>query len=514
MPANLKLTSVIVTPPEPKAGQRVTFAAEVENTGDAASPDGTVIGVGFQVDGSVQAWGDYRTAGMAPGEVTIIAASSGPNGKPYWIATEGSHAVLAWVDDVNRIPEGNETDNKATETLVVAPGAVVPPDPGNGGEPPPANSTICNDLNSFQTALNRGDLDVTLTVPVNAPNGGINIPRKNEGRIVRCTGNGIINRGAGGGHVLRSDGGGGRLTLIGVRVDGGWRSNKHEGSDADSNYMLGGFDFLRIENCVTCYSYRTGWNVGDCKVLEIVNSTMFACPRDTCWEPAVRDYLFEGNLVQHCGDDGWGTHQGGIGNNLVTKSIICRNNTFRDAFGFKGHAGAADGTHNGKPSRILVENNTFEAAGLYCTYFFKDMGNNEPWANPRNITFKNNTFRDMRLTTQSSGGQRIGVGILLGFPEGTYDNTLRFEANTYIRNAGNNGKRLQDCYEWGKKNGATKPTNVPGAAEFEGFFAKNGFKPDEKFELADRAYRNDGGQNPGAIAFVNNTWQGGWNNIP
>jgi subtilase family serine protease len=37
----------------------------------------------------------------------------------YWIATAGSHSVTAWVDDVNRIAESNENNNKLTETVSV-----------------------------------------------------------------------------------------------------------------------------------------------------------------------------------------------------------------------------------------------------------------------------------------------------------------------------------------------------------------------------------------------------------
>jgi hypothetical protein len=376
--------------------------------------------------------------------------------------------------------------------------------------PPPGNSSIVTTLQQLQSALNNGALDITLTAAITAPAGGVNIPRINGGRIFRCAGNGLITRGASTGHVLRSDGSGGSLTLIGVRVDGGWRSNPHEGDDSQSNYYLEGFDFLRIESCVSAFSLRTGWNVGNCKKLEIVKSTLFACPRDTCWEPGVRDYLFEDNLVQHCGDDGWGTHFGSIGSNQVTKSIICRRNTFRDCFGVKGHGGTADGTHNGKKSQVLIEDNVFEACGLYGFYFWQDNGNNEPWSPPRNITFQRNKIIDLRSTTRSSGGQRIGVAMILGFPGASYDGTCSLRDNTFIRNDASSGQTLQSRYAWGTLAG--KPSNVPGANSFQGFFTKTGFAPTETFELASTGYRNDGGGNAGAIQHSGNTWQGNWNN--
>lgn len=375
---------------------------------------------------------------------------------------------------------------------------------------PSPTSTMVSTATALQNALNAGDLDITLTAAVTAPSGGINIPRIPGGRVLRGTSAALITRGATTGHVLRSDGTGGSLTLVGIRVDGGWRSNKHEGSDAESNYFLEDYDFLRIDGCVSAYSYRTGWCVGGTKRLEVVNSTLFACPRDTVWEPDVRDYLFEGNLVQHCGDDGWGNHQGAIGNNLVTKSIICRNNVFRDCFGLKLHAGVATGTINGKTSQILIENNTFEACGLYGLYFWEDFGNGEPWAAPRNITVRNNTWKDLRATTQSSGGQVIGVAVLLGFPDTSYDASLVISNNTFVRNAAAQGQTLQSRYSWAQLNSPDKPQNVPGAGSFEGFFTKTGFAPSEVFDLASTGYRNDGGS--GSFTHSGNTWTGSWTN--
>jgi subtilase family serine protease len=37
----------------------------------------------------------------------------------YWPATSGSHTVQAWVDDVNRIAESNENNNKLTANFSV-----------------------------------------------------------------------------------------------------------------------------------------------------------------------------------------------------------------------------------------------------------------------------------------------------------------------------------------------------------------------------------------------------------
>jgi len=118
---DLVVTSVSMTPANPKAGDHVVFTAVVTNQGTAATPVGTVVGVGFDLDGSATAavWEDTHTASLAPGATATLTATGGTSGGNYWIATSGTHNVTAWVDDVNRIPESNETNNKLTEFVAV-----------------------------------------------------------------------------------------------------------------------------------------------------------------------------------------------------------------------------------------------------------------------------------------------------------------------------------------------------------------------------------------------------------
>lgn len=371
-------------------------------------------------------------------------------------------------------------------------------------------------LSELTTALNRGDLDITITAPITVPAGGLYIPRIASGRTLRCDANGILVRGSMDGpiaHSLDSETGG-RLTLVGVRADGGWRSDMHEDSDMMSNYIFFYYDFLRIDGCVSAYSYSHGWYVSESKQLEIENSVIFACSRDAVYEGGTRDYLFRNNLVQHCADDCWGTHQGSIGNNLVTKWILVENNTFRDAIGLKAFSGAASGTINGKPSGITIRNNTFEAGALYGFMFLKDVNwPQEPWAPPRNMTVENNTWKDVRITSRSSGGQVVNVVMNLNFPDTYYDSSLIIRNNTCIRNPSFDGQPLQNCYSWAQLNSPDKPQNVPGAGAFQGFHAKTGFQPDETFYLTTVGYRNDGGSNPQDITHSGNVWIGsGWTN--
>ena len=56
---------------------------------------------------------------LAAGASVTLTANNGTNGINYWTATSGSHTVQAWVDDVNRIAESNENNNKTTAPISV-----------------------------------------------------------------------------------------------------------------------------------------------------------------------------------------------------------------------------------------------------------------------------------------------------------------------------------------------------------------------------------------------------------
>jgi len=99
----------------------VVFSCVVKNQGSVATPAGTIIGVQFAVDGVTTPinWSDTDTTSLAPGASVTLTANNGTNGVNYWTATSGSHSVQAWVDDVNRIGESNETNNKTTAPFTV-----------------------------------------------------------------------------------------------------------------------------------------------------------------------------------------------------------------------------------------------------------------------------------------------------------------------------------------------------------------------------------------------------------
>jgi hypothetical protein len=118
---DLVVSSLTWSPANPAPGDHVVFTAVVTNQGTAPTPAGTIVGVGFYLDGATAAnvWEDTDTTSLAPGASITLTATGGAASVNYWIATAGSHSVTAWVDDVNRITESNESNNKLTETVSV-----------------------------------------------------------------------------------------------------------------------------------------------------------------------------------------------------------------------------------------------------------------------------------------------------------------------------------------------------------------------------------------------------------
>ena len=119
---DLIVSSMTWNPANPQPGDHVVFTAVVTNQGTQATPAGTVLGVGFYLDGTSSAtvWEDTDTTSLAPGASVTLTTTGGAAGVNYWIATAGSHSVTAWVDDVNRIAESNKNNNKLTETVTVS----------------------------------------------------------------------------------------------------------------------------------------------------------------------------------------------------------------------------------------------------------------------------------------------------------------------------------------------------------------------------------------------------------
>ncbi len=106
------VTDVSWTPADPVIGTAVTFKATIKNKGTGATPAGTILGVRFSVDGVTTGCSDTYTSALAAGDSIILTANPSNCGPSTWTATEGTHTVEAFVDDINRIAESDETNNK------------------------------------------------------------------------------------------------------------------------------------------------------------------------------------------------------------------------------------------------------------------------------------------------------------------------------------------------------------------------------------------------------------------
>lgn len=119
---DLIVTGITSSPASPLTGDPVTFSAVVKNQGTGATPAGTIIGVSFFIDNTQVSWSDNTTSSLAAGASVTVTANGGPGGTAIWNASTGTHTVMAWVDDVNRMQESNENNNQSTQSLVVTTG--------------------------------------------------------------------------------------------------------------------------------------------------------------------------------------------------------------------------------------------------------------------------------------------------------------------------------------------------------------------------------------------------------
>ena len=116
---DLVVTAVTQSPTNPAPGQAVTFSATISNLGKSTKPVGAINGVAFFVDGVKVTWSDTNTQALSPGQTVTLTSNGGPTGSATWAATGGAHQVDAIVDDINRIAEGDENNNKLSIPLTV-----------------------------------------------------------------------------------------------------------------------------------------------------------------------------------------------------------------------------------------------------------------------------------------------------------------------------------------------------------------------------------------------------------
>ena len=110
---NPSLPDVIVTSLSYANG---VFTSTVKNQGTGASPSGIIIGVSYSVDGVAKTFSDTTIGPLAAGASKTIGTSAAP----YTIPA-GPHTIMAYVDNVNRFAESNETNNKRSQSITINP---------------------------------------------------------------------------------------------------------------------------------------------------------------------------------------------------------------------------------------------------------------------------------------------------------------------------------------------------------------------------------------------------------
>ncbi len=112
---DLQVLSITSTPPNPAAGQAVSFTVAVNNRGTQASGVSSTTRVTV---GSTTL--NTSTPSIAAGNTVNVAISG------TWTATAGGATITATADATNVITETNEGNNSLSQSIVVGRGAAVP----------------------------------------------------------------------------------------------------------------------------------------------------------------------------------------------------------------------------------------------------------------------------------------------------------------------------------------------------------------------------------------------------
>lgn len=125
------LVDDVIVPPGLTTGQPATLGALVTNRGNAPSPTGAVVGVGFYLgdpgpnpaEGSSIAWAS-TSAGLAAGASVQLDTATAPMHSGPWYPTDaGDVKITAYVDDVHRVSEAVEGNNRLTVDVTVEQGS-------------------------------------------------------------------------------------------------------------------------------------------------------------------------------------------------------------------------------------------------------------------------------------------------------------------------------------------------------------------------------------------------------
>ncbi|MDB5176123.1 MAG: hypothetical protein JWM81_981 [Candidatus Saccharibacteria bacterium] len=157
--SDLTVSALTWTPATVVSGNEVTFSATIKNTGKAATPAGTAIGVSFTVNGTKVTWSDASTTSLAAGASRVITATTGTTAKASWKSgAAGTYSVVATANYAKRFNESSTTNNTLTKSVVVN------PVPGTG-----LTATYYNGIAFNTLALSRIDKTINFSFGTGTP---------------------------------------------------------------------------------------------------------------------------------------------------------------------------------------------------------------------------------------------------------------------------------------------------------------------------------------------------------
>ncbi len=111
--------SLSYSPTSVAAGGTVTFSAVAWNQGVGPTPNGTIQGMSFLIDGAQVNFSSTNTTGLARGGSVTLTSNWGPNSTSTWTTTSGLHTLQGYADDIDRFAESNENNNTLTVNMSV-----------------------------------------------------------------------------------------------------------------------------------------------------------------------------------------------------------------------------------------------------------------------------------------------------------------------------------------------------------------------------------------------------------
>lgn len=127
---DLIVTDISWTPANPTTNTPIRFSAVVKNQGMVATPDNIVVGVSFYIKrngrNTNQTYSDTHKTAIQPGQSVTLTANGGGSTAvvgTYSTSIAQTDSVEAYVDDVNRIAERFDDNNKRLELMTVSGGS-------------------------------------------------------------------------------------------------------------------------------------------------------------------------------------------------------------------------------------------------------------------------------------------------------------------------------------------------------------------------------------------------------